>query len=155
MLDWVKRLFKREKDVGFDLCYLIKKYEGCKLEAYRCPAQVWTIGYGTTIYMSGQRVKEGDKITQEDADSLLLWYCSHIKLPKGQFGCNQKIALYSLIYNIGQTAFDKSKCKKAIEAMDWKTAYKEWTWTTAKGVELKGLVKRRKEEKELFFDGLI
>lgn len=154
MFDWLKKLF-RSKEVGFDLCWLIKKYEGCKLTAYRCPAGVWTIGWGTTIYMSGQKVREGDKITQEDADSLLFWYCSHIILPKGQLTTNQKIALYSLIYNIGQYAFDRSKCKRAIEAQDWKTAYKEWTWTTSKGVELKGLVKRRNEEKELFFEGLI
>lgn len=156
MFKFLKSLFKKEKkDVGFDLCYLIKKYEGCRLEAYKCPAGVWTIGYGTTIYISGQKVKQGDKITQEDADSLLKWYCSHIVLPKGQFGVNQKIALYSLIYNIGQGAFNRSKCKKAIESMDWKTAKKEWTWTTANGKELKGLVKRRNEEKELFFKGLI
>lgn len=154
MFGWLKKLFRGE-EVGFDLCWLIKKYEGCRLTAYKCPAGVWTIGWGTTIYMSGQRVREGDTITQEDADSLLLWYCSHIVLPKGQLTTNQKVALYSLIYNIGQGAFDKSKCKKAIEAMDWKTAYKEWTWTTSKGVELKGLVKRRNDEKELFFKGLL
>lgn len=156
MFKFIEKLFKKEKkEVGFDLYYLIKKYENCKLEAYLCPAGVPTIGWGTTIYMSKQKVKLGDKITQEDADSLLNWYCSHIKLPKGQFGVNQKIALYSLIYNIGQMAFDKSKCKKAIEAEDWKTAKKEWTWTTANGKELAGLVKRRNEEKELFFNGLI
>ena len=154
MIEWLKKLFGR-KEVGFDLCYLIKKYEGCRLEAYRCPAGLWTIGWGSTFYVSGQKVKQGDKITQEDADSLLMWYCSHIKLPNIQLTTNQKIALYSLIYNIGQAAFDKSKCKKAIEEHDWRTAYKEWTWTTAKGVELKGLVKRRNDEKELFFEGLV
>ena len=46
---------------------LIKKFEGCELEAYKCAAGVWTIGYGST-----KGVKEGDTITQEEADELLL-----------------------------------------------------------------------------------
>ena len=45
---------------------LIKKFEGCELEAYKCAAGVWTIGYGST-----KGVEEGDTITQEDADKLL------------------------------------------------------------------------------------
>lgn len=135
---------------------LIKKYEGLRLKAYKCPAQVWTIGFGTTIYPDGTKVKEGDTCTKEEAEGLLLWYCTtKIKLPKGTFTNNQKEALYSLIYNIGQGAFDKSKCKKAIEAQDWKTAYDNWDWTRANGKVLKGLVNRRNEEKQLFFEGLV
>ena len=45
---------------------LIKKFEGCELKAYRCAANVLTIGYGST-----KNVKEGDTITQEEADKLL------------------------------------------------------------------------------------
>lgn len=45
---------------------LIKEFEGCKLNAYKCPAGVWTIGYGTT-----NRVKEGDSVSQEQANRLL------------------------------------------------------------------------------------
>ena len=45
---------------------LIKKFEGCKLEAYKCSAGVWTIGYGHTA-----GVKEGDVCTQEEAEKLL------------------------------------------------------------------------------------
>ena len=48
---------------------LIKKYEGCKLTAYKCPAGVWTIGWGSTIYPSGQPVKSGDKITFTNNES--------------------------------------------------------------------------------------
>jgi len=44
---------------------LIKKFEGCELEAYKCAAGVWTIGYGST-----KNVNEGDTITQEEADEL-------------------------------------------------------------------------------------
>ncbi len=155
IFDWFRKK-KKEKEVLPDLLWLIKKYEGCKLEAYKCPAGVWTIGWGTTFYPDGSRVKSGDKITQQQADNILQWYCvENIKLPKGQFTVNQKTALYSLIYNIGQGAFDRSTCKKNIEAQDWKRAYNNWTWTKAGGKELKGLVRRRNDEKTLFFEGLI
>ena len=45
---------------------LIKRFEGCRLEAYKCSAEVLTIGYGHT-----GGVKEDDTITQEEADKLL------------------------------------------------------------------------------------
>lgn len=45
---------------------LIKKFERCRLTAYKCPAGVWTIGYGHT-----DNVKKGQTITQEQADSYL------------------------------------------------------------------------------------
>ena len=135
---------------------LIKKWEGCKLKAYKCPAGILKIGYGTTFYPDGTKVKEGDTCTKEEADGLLLWYCTtKIKLPKGTFTDNQKEALWSLIYNIGQTAFDKSICKKAIESQDWQTAYDNWNWNKAGGKVLKGLINRRREERLLFFDGLL
>lgn len=134
---------------------LIKKYEGCKLTAYKCPAGVITIGYGTTVYPNGQKVQMGDKITKKQAEEYLADYCQKIKLPKGCFTSDQKEALYSLIYNIGQGAFDRSACKKAIEACDWKKAYNNWDWVKAGGKTLRGLVLRRNEEKNLFFDGLL
>lgn len=130
---------------------LIKKYEGCRLNAYLCPAGVWTIGYGTTIYPSGQPVKKGDRCTQAEAESMLADYIkTKIKLPAG-LTKNQQEALTSLIYNIGQGAFDKSSLKKAIIAKDWKAVYKNWDWVTGGGVFLKGLAKRRAEELMLFF----
>ena len=130
---------------------LIKKYEGCRLTAYKCPAGVWTIGYGATVYPSGQPVKSTDKCTQAEADSLLDWYCKNkIVLPDG-LTKNQKEALQCLIYNIGQGAFDRSSLKKAIIAKDWKAVYKNWDWVTAGGQFMKGLAKRRADELLLFF----
>lgn len=138
---------------------LIKKYEGCRLKAYPDPATnsvPYTIGWGTTIYPNGEKVKIGDGCTQKEADFYLDWYCkTQIKLPKGDFTDEQKAALYSLLYNIGNPAFDKSKCKAAIEAKDWQTAYNNWDWVTAGGKVLKGLVRRRNEEKTLFFKDLL
>jgi len=46
---------------------LIKHFEGCELEAYKCAAGVWTIGYGHI-----KTAEEGKVITQEEADNLLL-----------------------------------------------------------------------------------
>ena len=54
---------------------LIKKWEGCKLTAYKCPAGVWTIGIGTTCYPDGRRVREGDKITDQQAEGFLVNEC--------------------------------------------------------------------------------
>ena len=45
---------------------LIKQFEGCRLKAYKCPAGVWTIGYGHT-----KGVTEGMTITEEEAEDLL------------------------------------------------------------------------------------
>lgn len=130
---------------------LIKKYEGCRLVAYKCPAGVWTIGWGSTTYENGTPVKQGDKITQKRADELLDWYCQNkIKVPSG-LNNSQIAALQSLIYNIGQGAFDRSSLKRAIIAADWKTVYKNWDWVTGGGKFLKGLAKRRAEELMLFF----
>ena len=130
---------------------LIKKYESCKLTAYKCPAGVWTIGYGTTVYPNGQPVKEGDHISREEAEAFLTMYIkAKIKLPSG-LTKNQQDALLSLIYNIGQGAFDRSSLKKAIIAKDWKAVYKNWDWVTGGGQFLRGLAKRRAEELLLFF----
>lgn len=143
----------------YDVFYLIRKWEGYSSSAYPDPAtggKPFTIGYGTTFYPDKTPVKEGDVITEQEANNLLAWYCTtQIQLPKGIFNPKQKMALYSLIYNIGATAFNRSKCKRAIENQNWITAYKEWTWTKADGKVMKGLVNRRNEEKALFFEGLI
>lgn len=134
--------------------YLIRKYESCKLSAYRCPAGVATVGWGTTVYPDGTPVKIGDKITQEQADAYMEHYiinniAPHIK--DLDLTDNQRIAVESLIYNIGASAFKKSKCYKAIKAKDWGSAYREWEWITAGGKVLNGLIKRREEERYLFF----
>lgn len=134
---------------------LIKKYEGLSLKPYKCPAGVWTIGYGTTVYPNGNKVKATDKpITKEMASALLLNYVINEILPKIEdlhLTDNQNKALVSLIYNIGWSAFAKSKCYKAIKTQDWETVFKNWDWIKGGGKVLKGLVKRRTEEMALFF----
>lgn len=135
--------------VGKDL---IKKYEGCKLEAYKCPAGIWTIGYGHT----GQDVFEGKTITQQEADNLLSKDLTRfekflnriIKVPINQ---NQFNALASFTYNVGMGALQNSTLLKKLNNNDLIGAANEFDrWVYANGKKLEGLIKRRKEEKDLF-----
>ena len=130
---------------------LIKKHESFSDKAYLCPAGGWTIGWGCTYYPSGLPVKKGDRITKTEAESLLAWHVNKIIMPAG-LNKNQTVAVQSLIFNIGQSAFDKSNLKKAIINKDWAQVYKNWDWVYAKGKFLRGLAKRRAEELLLFFN---
>jgi lysozyme len=133
---------------------LIKKHEGFSENAYKCPAGIWTIGYGNTKWENGTPVKKGDTITKEKAEALLNHYLINNVRPKIadlQLTEYQYEALESLIYNIGWTAFARSKCYKAIKAKDWGTAFNNWDWISAGGKVLNGLIKRRAEEIAMFF----
>lgn len=136
---------------------LIEKYEGFSSAPYLCPAGVPTIGIGSTFYEDGTKVTLNDKpITLERARELVRWYCENkIKYPRKDLNDNQKMAVCSLVFNIGQGAFDRSNCKKAIVEGNWPEAHRQWDWIRSKGKILPGLVLRRQEEKELFFRGLL
>lgn len=133
---------------------LIKKHEGFSKNAYKCPAGVVTIGFGSTKWADGSPIKMGQTITEEKAEALLNHYLiNHVrpKIADLQLTERQNEALESLIYNIGWTAFSRSKCYKAIKAKDWGTAFNNWDWISGGGKVLKGLIKRRAEEIALFF----
>lgn len=134
---------------------LIKRYEGFRSTPYLDAVKVPTVGYGCTVYPDGTRVKLSDApITEEKATALLLSYVINNILPHIKdlsLTENQQTAVISLMYNIGTPAFLKSKCYKAIKAKDWGTAYREWEWIKANGKVLNGLIKRREEERYLFF----
>jgi len=134
---------------------LIKKYEGCRLDSYLCDAGVATIGWGNTIYEDGVKVKLGDKITQERAESLLQWHIkeeiyNRVKIP-AWLSKEQEEAVVSLIYNIGYVAYNKSSLKKDIDNEDIKGIFTNWNWISGGGKPLRGLCKRRAEELLLFF----
>ena len=130
---------------------LIKKFEGCELEAYKCAAGVWTIGYGST-----KDVKEGDTITQEDADKLLAHemneYESYIHdmvivdLKQHQFD-----ALVSWVFNLGPTNLAASTLLKVLNAGEYDEVPAQIKrWNKAGGNVLEGLVRRREAEALLF-----
>jgi lysozyme len=52
---------------------LIKLFEGYKAKSYLCPASVVTIGFGSTMYTDGRKIKLGDTINEQQANELLMW----------------------------------------------------------------------------------
>ena len=132
---------------------LIKKYEGCKLKAYKCPAGVPTIGYGHT-----QGVKMGMTITQAQAEAFLK---DDIKPLEGVLNAmginytqNQFDALSDFIFNLGVGNFNSSTLKKKIiaKASDVEIAEQIIKWVNVGGKPLLGLKKRRVEEANMFLN---
>lgn len=131
---------------------LVAKYEGCRLEAYKCPAGVWTIGYGHTAGVS-----PGDSLpTQEAAKELLKedlkQYGGYVNdcIKKGlitfSLTQNQFDALTSFCYNCG-----KGNLQKLVSGRDAATvAEKILLYNKSGGKVLAGLVRRREEERDLF-----
>lgn len=141
---------------------LIKGFEGLKLKAYKDSVGIWTIGYGNITYKDGSKVKQGDSISQDEANDLFNYYAdkfaakvaSLIKKPINQ---NQFNAVVSLAYNIGVGAFGTSSVlrKMNINPNDptIKESFEAWNKGTIGGkkVIIQGLVNRRKKESELYF----
>lgn len=131
---------------------LVKKFEGLRLTAYKCPADVWTIGYGHT----GKDVVQGLKWTQAQADAALMddmavALCDVRKKVTRQLNDNQLAALVSFVFNLGGGAFGGSTLLKKINSGDIAGAGKEFgKWINAGGKPLPGLVKRRSAEAELW-----
>lgn len=138
---------------------IIKKHEGLRLMPYLCPAGVPTIGYGNTYYQDGVRVRLTDPaITVDEAETLL----KHI-LKNYERGVNRYVqkhinqcqfdALVSFAYNLGLGALQKSTLLKRVNMnpCDEDIKYQFSRWTKAGGKTLQGLVKRRKEEANLYF----
>ena len=130
---------------------LIKKYEGCRTNAYKCPAGVWTIGYGHTKGVSqGMMIshRDADKLLEEDLKYFESAVSSAVTVPINQ---NQFDALVSLAFNIGVGAFDKSTLLARLNSKNYRGAAEQFLrWTRGGGKVLPGLVKRRQEERELF-----
>ena len=132
---------------------LIKKFEGCKLEAYKCAAGVWTIGYGST-----KGVKEEDTLTQEEADNLLLHemqeYEGYINdLVKAPLEQNQFDALVSWVFNLGPANLKASTMLKFLNAGDYHLIPSQIKrWNKAGGKVLEGLIRRREAEALMFED---
>lgn len=136
---------------------LIKKFEGCKLKAYKCPAGLWTISWGLTFYPDGTKVKEGDVITQERAEQLfdivLNEFAAKVDgLVKSNVTANNFSALVSFTWNVGVGNLKKSTLLRKVNANPKdKTISAEFKkWTRANGEVLKGLVRRRDAEAKLY-----
>ena len=131
---------------------MIKDSEQLRLNAYLpTPNDVWTIGWGHT-----KSTKRGMVITEERAE-VLLWsdlswvgrvIDKHVKVPLTQ---NQYDALYSFIFNLGETNFSTSTLLRLLNKGDYQGAADQLPrWNKQKGNVLRGLTKRRAEERKLF-----
>lgn len=130
---------------------LIKHFEGCELQAYKCPAGVWTIGYG---HIKG--VQEGDVITEQQANEMLVeelqeyenYINTLVNVPLNQ---NQYDALVSWVYNLGSSNLQASTLLKVLNAGDYAGVPEQiMRWNKAGGKVLEGLTRRRQAEADLF-----
>lgn len=152
---------------------IVAHFEGLRLKAYLCPAGVWTIGYGSTrIY--GRAVREGDRLRDEveardmlardlaDATSAV---DAAVRVPLAE---HERAALISIVQNVGPGRADRPgqpgragivvlrdgrpstllHCVNAGAKLAAAEAF--LAWTKGGGVDLPGLVRRRRAERELF-----
>jgi lysozyme len=130
---------------------LIKHFEGCELEAYKCAAGVPTIGYG---HIKG--VTMGDTITQDEAEAMLvhelLEYenyihdCIDVQLSQNQFD-----AMVSWVFNLGVGNLRSSTLRTVLNQGDYEGVPAQiMRWNKAGGKVLEGLTRRRQAEADLF-----
>lgn len=136
---------------------LIKEFEGLRLDAYQDSVGVWTIGYGSTYWPDGRRVKQGDKLANDsEAEQLLIdtvkaYEAGVNRVVKVHITQNQFDALVSFAFNLGIGALEKSTLVKRLNKIDIIPVANEFSrWTKAGGKELAGLRRRRAAERDLF-----
>lgn len=154
-----------------------EKFERCVLKAYKCPAGVWTIGLGTTVYPNGKRVQPGDTCTRDQA---IIYYLYSMNATASQVDAltvdnvsqGNFDALCLFVYNVGPGAYRDSTLRKKVNANPKDPSIRDefMKWTKASGEHdgkdndgdglidepgekqlLKGLVNRRTCEADLYF----
>lgn len=142
--------------IAAELC---KRFEGFRSKPYLCPANVPTIGYGSTYYANGTKVTLQDPpMSEPEAAELLLKELEHTYLPGVLRYCpslatdNKKLnAIVDFCYNLGVGRLQTSTLRRKINAQDWDGAKEElMKWNKGGGKVLAGLDKRRKAEIALF-----
>ncbi len=138
---------------------LVKRFEGFRAKPYLCPAGVPTIGYGSTYYENGVKVKLTDRsISEEWAEELLRRNMVHYErgvdaMTKDHVNQNQFDALVSFAYNVGLVKYKNSTLLKRINANpnDPDIEKQFMRWVRAGGKVIKGLITRRQAEATLYF----
>jgi lysozyme len=142
---------------------LLKESEGYSETAYSDIGGTATIGYGNTFYPDGTRVKIGDSITKQKAETLFEETVRNFSqgvaslLKNVTLNTNQYDALVSLAYNIGIDNFKKSTVLKLVlentENPEIKNAWLLWNKVRNNGklVVSQGLVNRRNLEISMYF----
>lgn len=138
---------------------LIAEFEGLRLKPYLCSANVPTIGYGSTFYENGTKVKLIDApITKQRAEQLLQHTADKFaekvaKLITKPITQNQFNALVSFAFNVGITALQNSTLLRLVNnnPNDANIAKQFLRWNKAGGREVQGLTNRRIKESALYF----
>jgi len=148
---------------------LIKSFEGCHSSPYRCPAALWTIGYGHVLYPDQARLKTPERASYplkpehnrvwdaDEIDALLaadlrkfeagvLRLCPPCVDSQPQFD-----AIVSLAFNIGLGNLQASTLRMKYSRGEIESAADEFLkWNKAGGKILAGLTRRRSAERALF-----
>lgn len=147
---------------------MVKHHEGVRVRPYRCPALLWTVGVGHVIDARHIGVKleerknlpipdgwdrslsmdEVNQILSQDMarfETGVLRLCPNGLTP-GRFG-----ALVSFAFNVGLGNLQRSSIRMKHNRGEYEEAAEAFMmWTKAAGKELSGLVKRRKDERNLY-----
>jgi lysozyme len=139
----------------------IKSFENCKLKAYKDPGSKnglpITIGFGSTMFKDGSKIKLGDNITQKQAEELFDWEIEKkttvLKAQNLVLNQNQFNALSSFIYNDVVSAFNTSTLLKKIKINPKDPLIKAqfMRWINNDGKVSNGLKKRRTAEVAMYF----
>ena len=139
------------RQINQDGLNLIKQWEGLRLEAYLCPAKVWTIGYGhTATAKKGMSISEAEAVNLLRGDLARFQRCveNSVTVPLND---NQFAALVCFAYNIGLNALSGSTLLRKLNEGDTKAAAEQFLrWNRAGGKEVSGLTRRRQAERKLF-----
>lgn len=147
--------FSRLLEIGLDYSVnLIKKHEGFCDGVKNCPP--YTVGYGTRTdlhpELKGKKIDDvvATAYVKKDLRGQVVPIIKeYVKVPLNE---KQTAALSSLIYNIGPDRFKKSELLKNLNEKNWGGVKKNWSeFVMSRGKVLKGLVKRREDEINLFF----
>jgi len=144
---------------------VLQQFEGCELTAYRCPAGVWTIGWGSTRGIDGRAVQEGDQITEAAADQLLADVLEADVLPAlrkiphwGEMSAEQQGGLISFAWNLGWNFYGAEgfeTISRRLREKDWQKVPEALLLYRNRGsVFEEGLRRRRQAEGKLWRQGL-
>ncbi|HLA33660.1 MAG TPA: lysozyme [Rhodocyclaceae bacterium] len=135
------------------LLALIRKFEGLRLRAYRCPAGIPTIGYGHTGPDVSMDMSPIDSAKAEDylhADADIANRAAGNLSPALWLDDARRAAIADFVFNLGASRYKASTLRRRIDSGDWDGAAEElakWVW--GGGRRLPGLIARRADEARL------
>ena len=148
---------RREADLEA-LCGLLVRFEGTRLEAYKCSAGRWTIGVGATRTLGNRPVREGMRITPEQCDALLRRDAGKaldgaIKMLRPSASSGARICFASLIFNVGIVKVRRSRARTFYDQGKLGDAEREFLeFRLVNGKPSRGLERRRRAEWKLIKD---